>query len=222
MHGSFEHLFFNMFALWMFGSVIENYWGSKKYLIYYLITGIGAAMTHYLIVGIQMSSDVSLIKACIQVPNIENLENLIGNHRFMLNENAGDIWSQFIVFQQNVHALSFNPQNISAAEGINRFLNNYLDYYASLPNIVGASGSIYGLLLVFGMLFPNSMIYLYFFIPMKAKWFVIIFGVVELLSGIFGTADGVAHFAHLGGMVFGIILILLWRKRDRYYNDYDY
>ena len=161
MHGSFEHLFFNMFALWMFGSVIENYWGGRKYLLYYLMTGIGAAMTHYIVLNHQLQA---------LIPTIDE-ENL--------------------------------------------------DYFLSLPNIVGASGSIYGLLLAFGMLFPNDRIYLYFLFPIKAKWFVLIFGLLELFSGITGTADGVAHFAHLGGMVFGIVLILLWRRRERM-QAYDY
>ena len=150
-----------MFALWMFGSVIENYWGGRKYLLYYLMTGIGAAMTHYIVLNHQLQA---------LLPTIDE-ENL--------------------------------------------------DYFLSLPNIVGASGSIYGLLLAFGMLFPNDRIYLYFLFPIKAKWFVLIFGLLELFSGITGTADGVAHFAHLGGMVFGIVLILLWRRRERM-QAYDY
>ncbi len=81
---------------------------------------------------------------------------------------------------------------------------------------VGASGAIYGLLLAFGMLFPNSMIYLYFFFPIKAKWFVIGYAVIELLMGILGV-DNVAHFAHLGGMLFGLILILHWKKKGELY-----
>ncbi|MBP5614107.1 MAG: rhomboid family intramembrane serine protease, partial [Bacteroidales bacterium] len=125
------------------------------------------------------------------------------------------------VFQQQLAQYNMNPGNPVLQEGIRDFLTRYLDYYVSLPNIVGASGSIYGLLLAFGMLFPNDRIYLYFLFPIKAKWFVLIFGLLELFSGITGTADGVAHFAHLGGMVFGIILILLWRRRERM-QAYDY
>ena len=214
MHGSFEHLFFNMFALWMFGSTIENVWGSKRFIIYYLITGIGAAMTHYLIIHLQLSSDIGLMEAAIQSPDLATLNELIKNHQFHLNQYSGDLWNQFILFQENVHLLQFSPSNVEAIEQINIFLNNYLNYYVSLPNVVGASGSIYGLLLAFGMLFPNAMIYIYFLFPMKAKWFVIIFGLVELASGIFGSGDGVAHFAHLGGMIFGLLLILLWRKKS--------
>ncbi len=84
--------------------------------------------------------------------------------------------------------------------------------YLNMMNTVGASGAIYGLLLAFGMMFPNSQIYLYFLFPIKAKWFVIGYAVIELISG-FGGADNVAHFAHLGGMLFGLILILYWRKK---------
>jgi len=86
--------------------------------------------------------------------------------------------------------------------------------YLNAPNVVGASGSVFGLLLAFGMMFPNSLIYVYFAIPIKAKYFVMIYGVIELYSGISNSAgDNVAHFAHLGGMLFGIFLILYWKKR---------
>lgn len=221
MHGNFQHLFFNMFALWMFGSVVENYWGSRKYLIYYLLTGIGAALTHYFVVALQLHPDIALIQACINNTDISNLNMLFQKHQFYLNSSSGDLWSGFLSFQQNVSALSANPGNVDAIENIRQFLTDYLDYYVSLPNIVGASGSIYGLLLAFGVLFPNDLIYLYFFIPMKAKWFVLIFGLLELFSGIIGTSDGVAHFAHLGGMVFGLLLIWLWRRNgDRYGDNY--
>ncbi len=227
MHANFEHLFFNMFALWMFGSVIENYWGGRRFIVYYILTGIGAALTHYLIVSVQLGPDMALIQSCIQSTDVEHLSRLLQNHQFMLNPQSGDIWDQFAVFRQNVGILSQQPQNVNAIEEVNRFLNNYMDYYAGIPNIVGASGSIYGLLLAFGVLFPNDRVYLYFLFPIRAKWFVLIFGLIELGSGIFGTADGVAHFAHLGGMVFGLLLIWWWRKKDRegesygYYDTYD-
>ena len=224
MHGNFQHLFFNMFALWMFGSVVENYWGSRRFLVYYLLTGIGAALTHYFVVSLQLHPDVLLIQSCIDNTDMSHLNDLFQNHRFYLNERSGDIWGSFLIFQQNVSSLSLHPNNVDAIENIRQFLTDYQDYYVSLPNIVGASGSIYGLLLAFGVLFPNDLIYLYFFIPMKAKWFVIVFGVIELFSGIMGTSDGVAHFAHLGGMLFGLLLIWYWRRRgDGYgYDSYSY
>ncbi|MDD3281329.1 MAG: rhomboid family intramembrane serine protease [Bacteroidales bacterium] len=216
MHGDFTHLFFNMFALWMFGSTIENVWGSKKFIVFYLITGIGAALTHYLIIHLQISSDIALIQAGIQSPDLDTLGQLISNHKFMLKENSGEIWNQFVAFKENVHSLQLYPNNVEIQENISAFLSSYLDYFVGLPNVVGASGSVYGLLLAFGMLFPNAMIYIYFLFPMKAKWFVLIFGVIELASGIFGSSDGVAHFAHLGGMIFGLLLILLWKRKPNY------
>ena len=98
------------------------------------------------------------------------------------------------------------------------FMVKYKVEFLNAPNVVGASGSVFGLLLAFGMLFPNSLIYLYFAIPIKAKWFVIIYGAVELYYGINNQGSNVAHFAHLGGMLFGILLILYWRKRTQYFQ----
>ena len=86
--------------------------------------------------------------------------------------------------------------------------------------MVGASGAVYGLLLAFGMLFPNSLIYLYFLIPIKAKWFVLIFGGLEVLYCVFASSDGIAHIAHLGGMIFGVLLILYWKRKNRRRNTY--
>jgi membrane associated rhomboid family serine protease len=98
-------------------------------------------------------------------------------------------------------------------ESVN-FVALYREHFLNLPVVVGASGAIYGLLLAFGMLFPNSLIYVYFFIPMKAKWFVIIFGAIELFSGFWDQNSNVAHFAHLGGMIFGFFLIMYWKKKE--------
>ena len=96
--------------------------------------------------------------------------------------------------------------------------NQMLQASTDIPT-VGASGAIYGILLAFGMMFPNQYIYLYFLLPIKAKWFVVIYIAIELLSGVFGTADGVAHFAHLGGMLFGFLMIKYWQKR--YYRSWN-
>jgi len=98
------------------------------------------------------------------------------------------------------------------------FMTQYREDYLNGHTVVGASGAVYGILLAFGMMFPNSIIYLYFAIPIKAKWFVIGFGLIELVSGISNRAgDNVAHFAHLGGMIFGLILILYWKKKGKLY-----
>ena len=173
MHGNFGHLFFNMFALWMFGAAVENYWGVKKFLIYYFVAGVGAAVVY-------------------------------------------EIW-QYIDFNYIMHVQDYSGVQISLKEtiSVDQFMNRF--------TMVGASGAVYGLLLAFGMLFPNSLIYIYFLIPVKAKWFVLIYGGIEVLYCIFASSDGIAHIAHLGGMLFGLLLILLWRKRDRRRDTfYDY
>ena len=160
MHGSFAHIFFNMFALWMFGNTIENAWGPKRFLIFYFVCGIGAGLTQELVQYIQLH-DI-----------IENYQYVkIGNQSIPVNE------------------------------------------YLNMLTTVGASGAVYGILLAFGMMWPNSRIYIYFAIPIKAKWFVIIYGLIELFSG-FSSVDNVAHFAHVGGMVFGLFLILYWRYKE--------
>lgn len=162
MHGSFMHLFFNMFALWMFGNTLENVWGPKRFLTYYIITGIGAAICHYTIVYFELQ------------PVLEYV---------------------------NTQALNSEEAEILRREVMNT------------PVVVGASGSVFGILLAFGMMFPNTLLYIYFAIPIKAKWFVILYGAAELFSGLAGNpGDNVAHFAHLGGMLFGFILIKYWKR----------
>ena len=203
MHGNFSHIFFNMFALWMFGAAIENIWGGKRFLIYYLITGIGAALIHYIIVYFQIQPELALINQFLDNPSLET-------YRYLAENNASPNFQKML--NQNLVILQQNPNTINeliqvTAQAKNEFLNSFV--------IIGASGAVFGLLLAFGMMFPNSEIYLYFLLPIKAKWFVIIYGALELIFGITGSADGVAHFAHLGGMLFGIILILAWRKQDR-------
>jgi membrane associated rhomboid family serine protease len=169
MHGNFTHLFFNMFALWMFGKILENVWGSKRFLIYYVITGIGAASIHLLV------SQYQIISISNQIPEMVNLA-IEGR---------------------------YNP-SIPISKKLTQLI---------ITPTVGASGAVFGLLLAFGMLFPNALLYLYFAIPIKAKYFVIGYGLIELYAGISNNpADNVAHFAHLGGMIFGFFLIKYWKN----------
>jgi membrane associated rhomboid family serine protease len=157
MHGGFWHIFFNMYTLMIFGSVLERMWGAKKFIIYYAVTGIGAALLHTLVNHIQISH----------------------------LEVAGNV----------AQALS----------------------YMRTPT-VGASGAIYGLLLGYAMLFPDNIMQLVFPpIALKAKWFVLIFAAIELVTGITGMGGNIAHFAHLGGMLFGYLLILYWKRKGRLY-----
>ena len=110
-------------------------------------------------------------------------------------------------------------QNPGSLDEIVNITANAKAQYLDSFNIIGASGAVYGVLLAFGMLFPNDYIYVYFMLPIKAKWFVVIYGVIELVTGL-STSDGVAHFAHLGGMLFGIVVILLWRRNERNHNGW--
>ncbi len=184
MHGSFTHLFFNMFAFWMFGNNIENVWGPKRFIIYYFVTGLGAAALHQLVMYFEAQSIINQLISIGATP--ESISELIATGKY-------------------------NPDILAFVK---------MDDLLALHNVynvptVGASGSVFGILLAFGMLFPNALIYLYFAIPVKAKWLVIGYGALELWSGISATqGDNVAHFAHLGGMLFGFILIKLWKKKE--------
>ncbi len=218
MHGDFGHLFFNMFALWMFGAAIENYWGAKRFLVYYLITGIGAAIVHFGIQGFMVMPELAVINNYLDAPSVDNLIEIAKHHQFQINPDSGEIASAFAVFNETFRQIQIDPTNTDLLNQCTEFLVSYKEYFLNQHVIIGASGAVFGLLLAFGMLFPNSQIYLYFLIPMKAKWFVILYGALELFYGVTGTQDGVAHFAHLGGMLFGIILILLWRKQERNRN----
>ena len=207
MHANFSHIFFNMFALWMFGAAVENTWGTKRFLIYYFITGLGAALVHYLITFFQIHPMLTLLNQFLDSPSLET-------YRY-LAENAKDIRFHDML-SNNLMVLQQNPGSLD--EIVNITANAKAQYLDSF-NIIGASGAVYCVLLAFGMLFPNDYIYVYFMLPIKAKWFVIIYGVIELVTGL-STSDGIAHFAHLGGMIFGLIVILLWRRNERNHNGW--
>jgi membrane associated rhomboid family serine protease len=215
MHGGFSHIFFNMFALWMFGSVLENVWGPKRFISFYIIAGIGAALTHYLIFYFQINPVLQQMELFINNPSFASLQQFVASHKFQISESSGDILPLFEQFEKSFIVLQQDHSNIQALQVAVNFVTDYKEHFLNIPVVIGASGAIFGLLLAFGMLFPNSLIYLYFFIPMKAKWFVIIFGVIELVSGFYDTGSNVAHFAHLGGMAFGFLLIIYWNRKDR-------
>jgi len=182
-HTQFLHLFFNMFALFMFGRVLENYWGSSRFLTYYLVTGLGAGLIQLLVLYIRIHPFYSLLS-----PELVREVYLNGAHLLAEGKNY------------------FDP----TMGKFNLLLN--------VPTI-GASGAVFGILLAFGMIFPNvPLMIIPFPFPIKAKYLVIGYGLLELTMGVANrSGDNVAHFAHLGGMLFGIILILYWRKNDGNY-----
>lgn len=215
MHGGFTHILFNMFALWMFGYTLENFWGPKRFLVYYMVTGIGAAIVHYITIYFTLQPNLALMNQFLSDPNTSSLGELINNHRFMVNQFSGDIWIAFNDFQRNWNHLRVNPGDHAALQNAIDFVADYKVHYLNLPNVVGASGAVFGILLAFGMIFPNAVIYLYFAIPVKAKYFVIFYGLLELYLGISRTSSNIAHFAHLGGMIFGYFLIMYWKHKNK-------
>ncbi|HEX7366302.1 MAG TPA: rhomboid family intramembrane serine protease [Pelobium sp.] len=204
MHANLGHIFSNMFALWMFGAILENFLGSKKFLNYYLLTGIGASL---LFLGVQAVEILPLQnKAEVYTAN-----PTVGNYKaFVSEEVPEDIQPDF---DRIADYWSQNPGSIDAKKASVSIVNSYLSAKLNTP-VMGASGAVFGILLAFGMLFPNTLIYIYFFLPMKAKYLVILYGLFELYSGMANNpGDNVAHFAHLGGMLVGFILIKLWNIR---------
>lgn len=212
LHGDFGHLFFNMFALWMFGATMENHWGPKKFLIYYLVTGIGAAIVHYIVVYFQMAPSLNEVNNLISNPTLPNFHEFLSSVNFEVRsyEMQEHLSKALKVVQ--------SATDVNVKQTIIDFASIYKTDYLNAPNVIGASGAVYGVLLAFGMTFPNSLIYIYMIIPLKAKYFVIIYGAIELYLGFSNNMNSnIAHFAHLGGMVFGIFLILYWRKKSRNY-----
>lgn len=177
MHGGFAHLFFNMFALFMFGQVLENVWGPKRFFIYYIVCGLGAALVHETVIAIQYARIINVIE----------------------------------------------PEQVQAVfnEGTDLFLRGKVFANESMKNLqmllniptVGASGAVFGILLAFGVLFPNTRLMLLIPpIPIKAKYFVLFYGALELYLAVTQPGSNIAHAAHLGGMLFGYVLIRYWRK----------
>ena len=161
LHGGWTHIFFNMFALWMFGSVIERVWGPKKFLFYYIVCGVGAGF-----------------------------------------------------IQELVQYADYTIQDIAAYQYVSvNGVQMATEVYINKWTTIGASGAVYGILLAFGMIFPNERLFIIPFpFPIKAKWLIVGYVAIELFSAMSGPGDGVAHMAHLGGMLFGFLLIRYWQK----------
>ena len=210
IHADFWHIFYNMFALWMFGYLLENGWGSKRFLTYYLLTGVGAAAVQTFVNWWSFSSIEAAAMAYSQAPSLGSFITFVKDH-------FPQFYSYHDTINNFISSWSLAPNNPM-------FLQQSVDYTGQLIKLrmdvptIGASGAVYGILLAFGMMFPNMLVYLYFLVPIKAKWIVIGYGALEVFSGISNSpSDNVAHFAHLGGMLFGLILILYWRKK-KYLN----
>jgi len=217
MHSStnMSHILFNMFALWMFGNTLENVWGSKKFLIYYLLTGIGAAIVYTFWISFEIQPVVQAVDQFLNNPSLEGFAIFSNSdHLHIVNY---EVQNSYQSFADNYNRLIHTDKNAALQEAIT-FMGQYKEAYLNAHSVVGASGAVYGILLAFGMMFPNQIIYLYFAIPVKAKWVIIGFGALELFSGISNRpGDNVAHFAHLGGMLIGFFIIMFWKKKGKLY-----
>ncbi len=214
MHGSFMHILFNMLPLFMFGTVLESLWGPKKFLTYYILTGLGAAVAHYAIVYYQMQPAMAFLNDYIDAPSMTKLQGLISSDAFT-NFSSHEMVEHYNSFIASFNELANTDQAAAMRLSVDFVKEFKMDVY-NAPVVVGASGAVFGLLLAYGMTYPNNTIYIYFAIPLKAKYFVIIYGLFELFSGISNVAgDNVAHFAHLGGLVTGIIIIQYWKNNNR-------
>lgn len=216
MHGNFMHILSNMFALWMFGNVLENYWGGKRFLTYYFVTGLGAALIHTLFQWYEISQVQASVDLFLQQANPVDFRLLLEKYPgFQLRYDP-------IAIQDFLAGWTAQPDNPA-------LLNEARDVAYTMVAwkrdavVVGASGAVFGVLLAFGMLFPNTIIYLYFALPVKAKWFVLFYGLFELYNGVRNNPeDDVAHFAHLGGMLFGYLLIRYWKRNMYHPYNHDF
>ena len=205
MHGGVAHIFFNMYLLWLFGTAIENAWGGKRFLFYYLFTGIGAAVLHMLVNYFIHSNMEAAITTFTHAPSPELFKQFVEAHKGYFNQNVYDF----------IHQWSMTPDNsgyvATALENMHRVYQTGIN----IPT-VGASGAVFGILLAFGMMYPNTRLMLLIPpIPIKAKWLVIGYGALELFLGFAQPGSNIAHFAHLGGMLFGYILIRYWMLQSR-------
>jgi membrane associated rhomboid family serine protease len=201
LHGSLGHLFSNMFGLIIFGPLLERIWGPQRFLIFYFVTGIGAGL---LFSGIDFYENTRLqeaVQVYLQYPTPDGLVDFMSRHAKGLYQVNLDFLNKF----------EESPTDGRYVQDSIGFVKNYYQQQVNIP-MVGASGAIFGILMAFGLLFPNTELFLLFFpFPIKAKYFVAFYGLYELYAGIQNSqSDNVAHFAHIGGMLFAFILLKIW------------
>ena len=204
MHGGFAHIIFNMYALWLFGTAIESSWGGKRFFIYYFFTGVGAALLHVFVNYLTLDA---IISAFNNSPSIGLFKLFVRAHGNYFNQNVYDFINQW----------SASPDNPVYAGKALRDMQWVYEKVINIPT-VGASGAVFGILLAFGMMYPNAQLMLLIPpIPIKAKWLVIGYGALEIILAFSRPGSNIAHFAHLGGMLFGYFLIRYWKSQRNSY-----
>jgi membrane associated rhomboid family serine protease len=207
LHANFFHLFGNMLSLFFFGPMLEATWGAKRFLFFYVFCGVGAAFIHS---GAHYYEVKRLEEARALFESAPSYEYLLSFERKF----GEDVFN--IDFKEQLEEHPSDPNLLSAAKaGIDQIIQAVVN-----APVIGASGAVFGILMAFGLLFPNTELMLLFFpVPIKAKYFVLLYGVFELYMGVARIpGDNVAHFAHLGGAFFGFILVKYWQKqRNRFY-----
>lgn len=207
LHGDFGHIFGNMLALWMFGAVLENIWGPKRFLLFYALCGIGAAVIHLGILSYEF------------IPMVNEYNQMIALSKTNLPALNEAIVSFSRHYNIPITSILNDNQVTLATPGVAEELLDIVSaYYNKSINTatVGASGAVFGILIAFVYLFPNTYIYIYFLFPIKAKWLGLLYFSYELFFALKNSAgDNVARWAHVGGALVGFILVYLWNKKNR-------
>lgn len=205
MHGGFGHLFGNMFAVLIFGPMLERVWGSQKFLIFYLVTGIGAGVLYAAINFYEINQVQRASETYIQNPDPEAFN-------YFITEHGSRFYNRLFDF---INEYAEEPENGEYIAESKVIANQIYQSQANIP-MVGASGAVFGILMAFAMLFPNTQLFLLFPpIPIKAKYLVMFYGAYELYSEINrSVGDNVAHFAHLGGMLIAYLLLKYWQRNS--------
>ncbi len=211
MHGDFGHILGNMFALWMFGSILENLWGAKRFLTFYFICGLGAALMHLLFLSyelVPMMKDYAVIVSHRSGGNAAAITDAIMNFGSKYN-------LKYAADSDLVSLIRANPGNPEIATQLFRMVTEFYEKNIDTATI-GASGAVFGILAAFIYLFPNTYIYLYFLVPVKAKWLGLIYFSYEIFYAIQNSAgDNVARWAHIGGGLVGLLIVMTWNKTNK-------
>lgn len=209
-HGGFGHILFNMLGLVFLGPLLEQFWGPKRFVTFYLVTGIGAGLLYSGIEYVRMNSLETQVEEYVMNPSPDNLNVFVDKNSNYFGPSIYDFITEF----------SKQPDNSAYINESKAIVKNLYDKAFNYGSMLGASGAIYGILMAFGMLFPNTELMLLFPpIPVKAKYLVLVLGGIALYSGLSrNPGDNVAHFAHLGGMIFAFIMIKYWQsQRNKFY-----